>query len=158
MVPIAIIAAALQATPAAMPPSPPQGPAQPPATILVEPAAMFVATCDADGDARVTRAELTACIARAFATADGAASGKIGYIAYADWEQRWLGDRNALPSPFEVDTDGDGRISLAELQTRFASYFDRFDLDRDGTLTRAELVTIHATAPNDPNRSSKKRK
>ena len=158
MVPVAVIAAALQVATAAVPPAAPRGPAQPPATILVEPAAMFVAACDANGDARVTRAELAACIARSFATADGAASGKIGYIAYADWEQRWLGDRNALPSPFEVDTDGDDHISLAELQARFGAYFDRFDLDRDGVLTRAELVTIHATAPNDPDRRGKKRK
>ena len=158
MVPIFVLAAALQAAAATPPPAAPQGPAQPPATILVEPAAMFVAACDADGDARVTRAQLEACVARSFATADGAASGKIGYIAYADWAQRWLGDRNALPSPFEVDTDGDDHISLAELQARFRAYFDRFDLDRDGVLTRAELVTIHATAPNDPGLRGKKRK
>ena len=157
MVVIAILAAALQAaTPSPVPVR--QGPAQPPATILVEPAAMFIAACDANGDARVTRAELDACLTRSFATAEGAVSGSIGYIAYADWEQRWLGDRNALPSPFEVDTNGDDRISFAELRARFGSYFDRFDLDHDGTLTRAELVTIHATAPNDPDRHSKKRK
>ena len=155
MVPIAVLLA-VQAATAAVPPALPQGPAQPPATILVEPAAMFVAACDANGDARVTRVELEACVARSFATADGAASGKIGYIAYADWEQRWLGDRNALPSPFEVDTDGDDHISLAELQARFRAYFDRFDLDKDGMLTRAELVTIHATAPNGPLDRAKK--
>ncbi|WP_375394315.1 EF-hand domain-containing protein [uncultured Sphingomonas sp.] len=158
MVPIAVLAAALQVITAAGSPPAPQGPAQPPATILVEPAAMFVAACDANGDARVTRAELDSCVARSFATMDGAAAGRIGYIAYADWEQRWLGDRNALPSPFEVDTDGDDHISLTELQARFRAYFDRFDLDRDGVLTRAELVTIHATAPNDPDRRGKKRK
>lgn len=154
---IAILALALQAA-APVPPSIPQGPAQPPATILVEPAAMFVAACDANGDARVTGAELESCVARSFATADGAASGRIGYIAYADWQQRWLGDRNALPSPFEVDTDGDNHIALAELQARFRGYFDRFDVDHDGVLSRAELVTIHATAPNAPGPRGKKRK
>ena len=133
MVILAVLAAALQVANAAAPPALPQGQAQPPATILVEPAAMFVAACDANGDARVTRAELEACVARSFATADGAASGKIGYIALcglvnsAGWAIA-----TALPSPFEVDTDGDDHISLGELQARFRAYFDRFDLDKDG--------------------------
>ena len=128
-------------------PVPPSPAPQPPATILVEPAAMFLAACDGDADALVSRVERDACLARAFATADGAAAGRVGYIAYSDWAQRWLGDRNALPSPYEVDGDGDNRISSAELTRRFAGLFDRYDLDKDGSLIRAELVTIRAAAP-----------
>jgi hypothetical protein len=128
-------------------PAPPSPAPQPPATILVEPAAMLLATCDADADALVTRAERDACLARAYVTAAGAAAGRVGYIAYADWAQRWLGDRNALPSPYEVDGDGDNRISLTELTRRFTGLFDRYDMNKDGSLTRAELVTIRAAAP-----------
>ncbi len=138
--------ALLQAIPAAPPPA---GTPQPPATIFAEPAALFIAACDANGDGRVTQAELTACVARSYATAEGAALGSIGYIAYADWAQAWLGDRNALPSPFEVDRDGDNRITLGELQTRFAQFFTRFDRDKDGILTRSELITIRAAAPGE---------
>jgi len=54
-----------------------------------------------------------------------------------------------LPSPFEVDRDGDNRITLAELQTRFAQFFTRFDRDKDGILTRSELITIRAAAPGE---------
>ena len=61
-----------------------------------------------------------------------------------------LGDRNALPSPYEVDGDGDNRISLAEVTRRFTALFDRYDLNKDGSLTRAELVTIRAAAPVAP--------
>lgn len=138
-----LIAIALQVAPSPQPGAPPQ----PPATILVEPAAMLLAACDADADALVTRAERDACLARAFATADGAASGAIGYIAYADWAQRWLGDRNALPGPYEVDGNGDNRVSFAELGTRFAALAARYDVNKDGTLSRGELVTIRAQAP-----------
>ncbi|WP_375428000.1 EF-hand domain-containing protein [uncultured Sphingomonas sp.] len=127
------------AAPTPLPPVP-----QPPATILVEPAAMLLAACDTNGDALVTRAERDAGLARAFATADGAAAERVGYIAYADWAGRWLGDRNALPSPYEVDGNSDNRISLAELTRRFTALFDRYDLNKDGSLTRAELVTIRA--------------
>jgi hypothetical protein len=87
--------ALLQAIVAAPPPA---GTPQPPATIFAEPAALFIAACDTNGDGRVTQAELTAGVARSYATAEGAATGSIGYIAFADWAQAWLGDRNALPS------------------------------------------------------------
>ena len=137
------------------------GPApQPPATILVEPAAMLLATCDADGDALTTRAERDACLARAYATAEGATAGRIGFIAYGDWARRWLGDRNALPSPYEVDADGDNRIALSELTARFTALFDRYDLNRNGAVDRTELVTIRARAPGsdvDPGRRRRRR-
>ena len=146
--------ALLQAIVAAPPPA---GTPQPPATIFAEPAALYIAACDASGDGRVTQAELTACVARSYATAEGAASGSIGYIAYADWAQAWLGDRNALPSPFEVDRDGDNRITLGELQTRFAQFFTRFDRDKDGVLRRAELLTIRGAPAGDRYGIRKKR-
>lgn len=148
-----LLAFALQAVSAAPPPPRPQ----PPATILVEPAAAFLAACDANADALTTRAERDACVAHAFATADGAASGKIGYIAYGDWARRWLGDANALPSPYEVDADGDNRITQAELTRRFTALFDRYDLDKSGTLTRAELVTVRARPPGQEDERGRRR-
>jgi hypothetical protein len=54
-----------------------------------------------------------------------------------------------LPSPFEVDRDGDNRITLAELQTRFVQFFVRFDRDKDGLLTRPELITIRGAPVGD---------
>jgi opacity protein-like surface antigen len=131
--------------------SPPIGSStgQPPATIVAEPVALMIAACDANGDAKVTRAELDACVKRSFAAVDTGNAGSIGYIGYSDWALLWLGDRNALPSPFTVDTDGDNRITLAELQAQFVTLFARFDTDKDGVLTRAELLTIKAMAIGD---------
>lgn len=151
-----LLALALQA---AAPAAPPPGPrAQPPATILVEPAAAFLAACDANADALTTRAERDAGVARAYATADGANSPRgIGYITYTDWARRWLGDPNALPSPYEVDADGDNRITAAELQRRFAALFDRYDGDKDGALTRTELVTVRARPPGEERERGRRR-
>lgn len=116
---------------------------QPPvATIMAEPVAVFIAGCDADGDGRVTRAELAACTARSFASIDKDGKGSIGYIQFADWAERWLGDRNALPSPFETDTDSDDRVTLAELQAQLDKTFTRLDRNKDGLLVRSELLTI----------------
>ena len=126
---------------------PPLGPTPP--SLVVEPAAMMIAACDADGDGRVTRDEMHRCLARSFAAIDTGNTGKLGYIAFADWAQMWLGDRTALPSPFEVDADGDNRITLTELDAKFDEMFARLDKDKDGVLTRAELLTIRANIAPD---------
>ncbi len=119
---------------------------QPFATIVFEPAAMMIAACDANFDAVVTRDELHACLKRSF---DTVAKGRpdIGYIDYSDWAKTWLGDANVVPSPYSIDTDDDNRITLAELQATFDSFFDRYDTGRNGSVTRAELLTLR-TAPS----------
>lgn len=134
----------------AVPPVPPGG--QPaPATVMAEPVALLIAAADRDGDARTTRAELDDALARSFAQVARGGS-DIGYLAFADWAERELGSRTALPSPFEVDRDNDNRITLAELQARMASLFDRFDADRDGAVSRAELLTLRGAAPAERGR------
>ena len=120
----------------------PVGPTPP--SLVVEPVAMMIATCDADGDGRVSRDEMHRGLAKSFAAIDTGNTGKLGYIAFADWAERWLGDRTALPSPFETDADGDNKITLAELDAKFDAIFARLDKDKDGFLTRAELLTIRA--------------
>lgn len=117
-------------------------PGQPPATVIAEPAALMIAAFDADFDARVTRAEFDAGLRRSFDSMAPAGSDGLSYIGYSDWSERWMGDRNTLPSPFEVDRDGDNRITFDELSGRFALLFARFDADKDGVLVRRELVTI----------------
>lgn len=115
---------------------------QPAFTVIVEPAAMMIAAFDADGDGKVTRAEFDAGLRRSFDAIDTRHQGWLGYIAYSDWEERWMGDRNTVPSPFEVDRDGDNKISFAEIAERFDLLFTRFDADKNGVLERKELVTI----------------
>jgi hypothetical protein len=123
--------------------------AQPASTMVAAPIALAIAGFDADGDGRTSRAEMIAGVARSFAAVDTAHRGALRYLDYADWALRWLGDRNALPSPFELDSDGDDAVSLPELQAGFAAAFDRLDADRDGYLTRAELLTILAGRTGD---------
>jgi hypothetical protein len=122
---------------------------QPPATMVVEPVAMMIAACDTDNDGKTTRAELVQCVTKSFDAIDTGHKGSISYIDYSDWALKWLGDRNALPSPFTIDSDGDNRITLTELQAGLGTLFTRFDTDKDGAATRAELLTIRATAGGD---------
>ena len=148
MIAALLLLQAAAATPAA-PPAVPPGPGQPPATMMVEPAAMMIAACDLDHDGRTTAAELHSCVERSFAAIDTDRKGSLGYIGFADWAERCLGDRNALPSPFEVVTDADNRITLTELQVKMAEIFRRLDRDHDGVVTRAECLTIRAVVPSN---------
>ena len=122
---------------AATPAPPPPAPAQPHATMVVEPAAMLIATLDADSDG--------------LATVDRDGKG-VGYIVYSDWAERWLGDRNALPSPYQVDTTGDDRITADEVVAAMTRIFDRLDRDKDGSVSRAECLTIRASTGDDRDR------
>lgn len=152
--------------PAQRPSEPPPPPArvppitQPPsATIMAEPVALFLAATDADGDARVSRAEAQAGTARSFATVETTTPGSIGYIGLSEWAERWLGDRNALPSAYQTDSDGDSRITLAELTAQIDRTFTRLDRDRDGFLVRSELLTLDSprSGLNDPALRSRRR-
>lgn len=128
-----------------------------PPVLVVEPVAMMIATFDTNGDGRVTRDEMRKGVAKSFAAIDTANSGKLGYIAFSDWAQKWLGDPNALPSAYETDTDSDNQITLAELQSKFDQIFTRLDKDKDGVLTRAELLTIRAFPMGDGARGKRGR-
>lgn len=127
------------------------------ATILVEPVAMLIATFDGepdggtDGerDGYVERTEMNAGIERTFRLSDAAHAGKLRYIAYGDWALRWLGDRAALPSPYEVDRNGDDAITLDELQDHFSRLFARYDTNGDKRISRAELLTFRARPVDD---------
>lgn len=126
---------------------------QPPsATIMAEPIALFLAATDGDGDARVSRSEAQAGLARSFATVETTTPGSIGYIGLSEWAERWLGDRNALPSAYQTDSDGDSRITLAELTAQIDRSFTRLDRDRDSFLVRSELLTLDSarSGGNDP--------
>jgi hypothetical protein len=157
-----ILALLLQA---ATPPGPPPGPPLPPgqqmprATVMAEPVALAIAGWDADGDGRTTRAELQAGAARSFAAIDTAGRGDMGYIGFADWAERWLGNRSALPSPFELDADQDDRISRAEFEAGLLRVFVRLDADKDGAVSRAEMLTIRpGLREPDPRDRDKKRR
>jgi hypothetical protein len=129
-----------QQTPGA--PPAPGAAAQPPANLIAEPVGLMIAGFDSDGDGRITRAEFDAGVRHSFELADPQHRGSLSYIGFSDWAETWLGNRNALPSPFEVDADGDNRITLPELADRFDLFFTRFDANKDGVIVHAELVRV----------------
>jgi len=106
------------------------------------PMALLIVGFDADGDARVSQAELAAGIADQFRRADTDGDGQLGLIELATWSRTWLGSDNVKPGRFDFDRNADDRISAEEFQAELTRHFGVLDSDRDGVVTRAELLSI----------------
>lgn len=106
------------------------------------PMALLIVGFDADGDARVSRAELAAGIADQFRRADTDGDGQLGLVELASWSRTWLGSDNVKPGRFDFDRDADDRISAEEFQAELTRHFGILDNDQDGVVTRAELLSI----------------
>ncbi len=113
-----------------------------PPILAASPVAMMVAAMDADGDARVTRAELALAETRMFVRADADKDGVLTLIELADWALVWLGDQSAVPGRFDFDRDGDDKVSKAEFVAELGRRFAGFDGNKDGVLERSELLTV----------------
>ncbi len=132
-----------------------------PATVIAEPIALFIAAADRDRDGRTTLAEVRQAVLESTAADPpwaGRADRSVGYIDYSDWALRWLGDRNAVPTPFELDRNGDNQVAFDELSERMEAIFARFDADKDGGVTRAELLTVRTSPLGRPDRPDRRRR
>jgi len=108
----------------------------------VPPVGLLLTGFDVDDDARVTRDELRAGTARAFALADADRSGQVSLIELSSWSATWLGDGSALPGRFDFDRDGSDTVSEKEFAAELSRRFARFDQDNDGVVVRAELLRM----------------
>lgn len=106
------------------------------------PAALLLAGFDRNNDALVSREELNAGAAAAFAAADTDRDGALGLAELGGWAVRWLGSADAIPGRFDFDRDADDRITPAEFQAELGRRFATFDANRDGLVSRAELLTV----------------
>lgn len=111
-------------------------------TLSATPVAVMIAGFDSDGDTRVTRAEFEAGVERSFRSGDRNGDGLISLLELGPWSEAWLGNAYALPGQYDLDSDGDDKISPAEFRAEFARRFDAMDKDRDGVLVRSELIVL----------------
>jgi len=153
-IPIALAAATLLAVPLAA--APPKKPAAATGTSAASPI----------GD--VTRAQMQAEAKRVFDMAD---VDKDGAMSAAEFGKRMAAVLNRAPpgskgAPTKkqaqallnaaraafnkVDSNGDGKLSLAEASRRPLAAFDMMDADRDGILTVAEKAAARASARPAP--------
>lgn len=120
-----------------------------PPTIIASPFAMAVGAFDRDGDYKVSRAEFDWGVSRAFAAFDRDGDGSLSLIEFAAWAEAVLGNSGALPGQFDFDRDGNDKISRDEFRDYFAGRFAALDKNRDGSLSRAELVSFAPSPMRD---------
>lgn len=111
----------------------PAGAAEPP----TRPAPALFAALDADGDGRVTAAELQSARAGQIERFDADGDGRLSAEEYRSW---WLDAAQArLTRLFRADDrDGDGLVSLEELLARSDALLKRRDRDGDGAISIEE--------------------
>ncbi|TCP38857.1 EF-hand domain-containing protein [Rhodovulum marinum] len=89
---------------------------------------------DADGDGRVTRAEIDTYRAAQLAAADSSGDGALS-IEEFDTLYRALTRARMVDAFQALDADGDGQIVAKEIDTRVSRIVERMDRDGDGVLT-----------------------
>lgn len=135
--------------------------------------ALRAAPASPAANGEVTRAQLVAQIKKVFDAAD---TNHDGFMSLDEFRVRELAKLNRTPpgSPgaptkeqvqklFDaavvafrhVDTNGDGKLSLAEANRRDLALFDAMDINHDGVLTVAEKKAAHATEPATAGRGSR---
>jgi Ca2+-binding EF-hand superfamily protein len=104
------------------------------------------ATLDADGDGKVTQAEMDAYKAAKFAEIDTDGSGTVSAAEFAAQHEAASDERKAkfIATMIErMDADGDGELSADEMSgAKRKSPFERMDTDGDGTLSEDEMNAI----------------
>lgn len=134
---------------------PPVPPVDTGITVMAAPVAILIASFDRDGDRVVTRAEYDAGVKASFALGDENRDGVISLIELSHWAETELGDQGALPGRFDFDRDESDNVSWAEFKAEFDRRFTEYDKDRDGRITRAELLTLRFKRP-DPGGKGKR--
>jgi Ca2+-binding EF-hand superfamily protein len=108
------------------------------------PMAMF-GEFDADGDGRVTAAEIEAYRAARFAELDADGNGQVSRQEFMDHAAVRAGERAGTMFD-RLDADGDGALSRDAIEARRGAGPDlermiaRFDADGDGAISEAEMA------------------
>jgi hypothetical protein len=117
---------------------------------IAMPVGLFLTSLDIDRDARTSRTEVSDGAAESFDASDGNTDGYLRAIEFVAWSRTYLGSEYSMPGRLQFDHDQDGRVSRGEFTATFDEIQRRLDSDRDGALTRAELLVEVSGAGMDP--------
>lgn len=117
---------------------------------IAMPVGLFLTSMDLDRDTRVSRTEIRDGAAESFDASDTNGDGHLRPIEFEAWSLTYLGSEYSTPGRLQFDHDQDGRVSRSEFTATFDEVVRRLDTNRDGTLTRAELLVEVNGAGMDP--------
>lgn len=95
---------------------------------------------DTDGDGKVTTAEIEAEQKRLFTAADVDGDGKLSADEFRR-RGRWFFQLRTLSFFDLLDSNGDGQITVQEINDPSGRWFKRYDADKSGALEAEELVS-----------------
>ena len=110
--------------------------------LITRPVALLFTGMDRNQDYAVDQAELADGIAREWDALPRTGRASVPSIAMTDWATQALGDTEALPNPIAFDVNLDGQISEQEFRSRLFEEYAQLDKDRNGRLTRAEMLVL----------------
>lgn len=67
----------------------------------------------------------------------------MAVVAFSMCGGAFAGDKSSAEMMKKVDTDGDGKISMAEHDAHSKMMFSMMDTDKDGSVTAAEMEAGH---------------
>ena len=94
---------------------------------------------DTDSSGDITFEEFSAAIDERLATADADGDGKMTVAEIADEIERMRAERMARRLVERFDMDGDGALTKAEIENRQRKMFALLDRNDDGKITREEM-------------------
>jgi Ca2+-binding EF-hand superfamily protein len=99
---------------------------------------------DTNADGMISREEARVALPKIYEHFDRIDANKDGQITF---EELRASHQHALGARLKkADTDGDGKLSRAEVaqMPRLAAHFDEIDTNKDGYLSKEELQAAHA--------------
>lgn len=116
-----------------------QRPGKSSGTFMAPIGALFI-SMDANGDKRTSAAEMRAGTQSEWA----GFSQNPSAISFSDWSFDALGSTDAMPTFMSFDRDFSGVISETEFADQIERDFNRMDKDKDGHVTRSEMLIAFA--------------
>lgn len=119
--------------------------------MAARPAALLFASFDRNADYAVDADELAQGLTAAFASADGNGDFLVTPLEYAEWAEKALGARDALPTRLRLDANGDGSLEEWEFIEGYRAQAALYRQEGTEVLRFADLAAPIAPRP-DPSR------